>query len=81
MKIYSETSLINFDFWSGAIETAKYLTDSELETIENVLEEQYPDGMDETDVNDFFRFEEDYIAELLGYDDFETLIKERENAE
>lgn len=78
MKIYSETSLKNFEFWSGAKDTVKYLTDSELDTIENTLEETYPNGISETEINDFFQFEDDYIAELLGYEDFESLMNERE---
>lgn len=74
MKIYSEKSLRNFDFWSGAKDTVKYLTDDELDTIEEILEDSYPDGMDETEVNDFFWFEDDTIAEWLGYEDFEELM-------
>lgn len=74
MKIYKEESLRYFDFWSGAKDTVEYLTDEELDTIEEMLEDLYPDGMDETDINDFFRFEDDTIAEWLGYEDFEELM-------
>lgn len=77
MKIYTEKSLTDFEFWSGARQTAELLTDEELDTIETMLEEIYPDGMDETEINDFFWFEDDTIADWLGYDDFETLYKER----
>lgn len=77
MKIYKETSLTNFEFWSGATYTAKYLTDSELESIEAQLEELYPDGLSETQVNDLFWFEDNFIAEMLGYNDFESLMNER----
>ena len=74
MKIYKEESLRDFDFWSGAKDTVKYLTDEELDQIETMLEEINPDGMDETEINDFFWFEDDTIAEWLGYDDFEELM-------
>ena len=74
MKIYTETSLTNFEFWAGAKDTVKYLTDEELEQIETMLEELYPDGIDETAVNDFFWFEDDTIAEWLGYNDFEEIM-------
>lgn len=74
MKIYAEKSLRNFEFWSGAADTVKYLTLEELDTIENILEDSYPDGMDETEINDFFWFEEDTIAEWLGYNDFEEIM-------
>lgn len=74
MKIYSEKSLNDFEFWGGARDTEKYLTYDEIEQIEQELEELYPDGMDETEVNDFFWFEDDTIAEWLGYDSFEDII-------
>lgn len=75
MKIYSEKSLTNFEFWSGGKDTAKYLTNEELDLIESLLEDCYPDGMDETEVNDFFWFEDDTIAEWLGYNDFEEIME------
>ena len=74
MKIYTENSLSNFEFWSGAVDRVKYLTDDELDTIEAILEDIYPDGMDETQINDLFWFEEDWIAEMLGYEDFEAIM-------
>ena len=78
MKIYKEVSGTNFEFWSGARDTVKYLTDDEVEQIFNILEDCYPEGMDETEVNDFFWFEDDTIADWLGWPDFETLMKGRE---
>ena len=82
MKIYSETSLSGFEFWSGAKDTVKYLTDDELGIIETILEEQYPDGMGETELNDFFWFEEDTIAEWLGYESFDEIMdRDKDNEE
>lgn len=74
MKIYEEKSLRNFEFWSGAKDTVKYLTDDELDTIESILEDAYPDGMEDTAINDLFWFEDDTIAEWLGYEDFEAIM-------
>lgn len=71
MKIYTEKSLHNFEFWSGAKTTAETIWDKfgqeGFDTIESNLEMDYPDGMDETQINDLFWFETDYIATLLGY--------------
>ena len=78
MKIISETNLRNFNFWSGAADTAKYLTLEEIDTIENILEEIYPDGMTDTEINDFFWFEDDTIAEWLGYSSFEEIMNRNE---
>jgi hypothetical protein len=81
MKITKEENLSNFEFWSGAKDTAKYLTEEEFNTIESVLEDMNPEGMTETAVNDLFWFEEDTIADWLGYSDFEEIMKEREENE
>ena len=75
MTIKSEQSLRNFEFWSGARTNARLLTYEELDRIEVELEYFYPDGMDETQVNDRFWFETDYIATLLGYRNWEHLEK------
>ena len=75
MKIYREISLTDFDFWAGAKYTAQMLTREQFATIEEMLEEISPDGMDETALNDFFWFDQDTIAEWLGFEDWEALEK------
>ena len=71
-----EESLKNFQFWGGAEDTAKYLTEEEFYTIEGILEDAYPEGITETEINDFFWFEDDTIAEWLGYSNFEEIMEE-----
>lgn len=66
MKIYSEKSLRNFEFWSGAKENANELTFEQLDEVETILEDMYPEGMDETQINDLFWFDFDTIKEWLG---------------
>lgn len=73
MKIYSETSLRNFEFWSGAKDRAEQLTYDQLDQIESILESEYPDGMSDTEINDLFWFEEDWIANILGFSSWENL--------
>lgn len=77
MKIYTEISGHDFDFWSGARDTVKYLDDDEIDTIVSMLEEIYPEGMTDTELNDFFWFEDDTIAEWLNYSSFEEIMEER----
>ena len=79
MKIYAEKSLRDFEFWSGAMFTYDALTCDELDQIESVLEELYPEGIDETHLNDLFWFETDWIAEILGYEDWEALEADRDD--
>ena len=78
MKIYKDEALRHFEFWSGARDRAMELSSEELDRIEAELEVAYPDGMDETKINDLFWFEEDTIAEWLGYECWEHLEAEHE---
>lgn len=71
MKIYKEESLQSFEFWSTAKDNAEMLTNYQLNEVENILSDLYPDGIDETELNDFFRFEFDTIREWLGIEEEE----------
>ena len=76
MQIIKEESLRNFEFWAGAKDTVKYLTYDELDEIEQYIEELF-DGepVDETAINDLFWFDDDMIAEWLGYDSFDEIME------
>lgn len=76
MKIYREESLSGFEFWSGAKDFAEKLTDNELDQIEDNLTELYPDGMDETELNDLFRFEPETVCDWLGLDYDEVMERD-----
>lgn len=78
MKVYREISLSEFEFWAGARDTVKYLTNDELDHIERILEEVYIQTLSETELNDLFWFESDVIASWLGFRDFDELIEERD---
>ena len=69
MKLTTEKSLSNFEFWGGAKDNAKELTLSQLNEVENILEDIYPDGVSETEVNDIFWFDFDTIKEWLNITD------------
>lgn len=66
MIITKELNLQNFEFWSGAKDHD--FTYSELSEIENSLEDLYPDGCEETQINDLFWFEEEFLCECIGID-------------
>ena len=78
MKIYTETSLRKFEPWSGAIAVFDRLTDDELDMIESYLEETDPDGMSETAINDFFWFDSDFIAQMIGFADWDEMFTVRD---
>lgn len=68
MKTHTEQTLANFEFWSGAKDNAKHLTYSELEQLEDIIEDIYPDGIEETQLNDIMWFEFELVCEWLGLD-------------
>ena len=81
MKVYSEVSLIDFNFWGGAKDTVKELYEEDFNIIQSAIEEMECDenGMiEEVDLNDIIWFERDWIARILGYEDFEELIRDRQ---
>lgn len=69
MKIFSDDSLREFDFWSGAKENANELSGEQLDNLETILEDAYPEGIDATTLNDLMWFEFDTIKEWLGIED------------
>ena len=75
MKIYREIPLTEFEFWAGGKDTVEELTESELKQIEQILEHIYPEGLSEWELNDIFWFERDLIAEWLGYEDFDEIMR------
>ena len=66
MTIKTEQSLRYFEFWSGAKTNAVMMTAEELDSVESELEELYPDGMTDTEINDLFWFDFEYVCELIG---------------
>ena len=69
MKITKEQSIANFEFWSGAKSNAAELTFSQLNEVENILEDLYPDGLSETELNDLFWFDFETVKEWLNITD------------
>ena len=78
MTIHSETALRNFEFWSGAKDRADMLTSSQLDAIETELEQIYPDGMTETELNDLFWFDFDFVCSLIGTSEAAVFGEEEE---
>ena len=75
MIIKTETNLRNFEAWSGAVDTKKLILDAGLEEeFEILIDELYPEGLTDTELNDILWFDADWILEALG-------IKEEEEEE
>ncbi len=85
MKIYKDESLRDFEFWSGAETTAQRIWEEQgsegFDQLEAILEDLYPDGIDETDLNDLLWFDADTVYEWLGIDDEEEEDEEDDDDE
>ena len=72
MRIYSETSLENFEAWSGAVNTLDRVREAgKCDELESILEDLYPDGMSETELNDLLWFEPETVYDWLGIEEEE----------
>ena len=82
MTITYELDLNSFQAWSGAKETLERIQrEGKCAELENVLEELYPDGMTETELNDLLWFDSESVYEWLGIRSEEQIKKEIEEAE
>lgn len=68
MKIYNNRlTLKDFEAWSGAIDTKQVIIDNNKEAdFEFLIEELYPEGIDETQLNDILWFESEWIYNNLN---------------
>ena len=83
MTITMELSVYDLwnELWAEGRNTLDYLTVNEAQTILDILEDTLcsDEHYTLTEVNDFFAYETDTIAEWLGYENFDELMNtERE---
>lgn len=82
MKITYELDLNTFEAWSGGQSTLDRIIENGLvNDFEAILEDCYPDGMDETQLNDLLRFESEWIYESLGLETESSLREKIEEIE
>ena len=82
MTINYELDLNNFQAWSGAKDTLDRIQrEGKCEELENILEDMYPDGMTETELNDLLWFDSESVYEWLGIRSEEQIEKEIKEAE
>lgn len=69
MKVTKEISIANYDARGQARDTQELIINNDKVTeFDNLIEELYPDGIDDTSLNDLLRFESDWICEVLDID-------------
>ena len=82
MRIIQEIGIANFDAWSGAVETKQTIIDNNKENaFDSLIEELYPDGLTDTQLNDLLWFDEEWIFESLGICEDEEIEEDEETEE
>lgn len=78
MKYTVEMPLSAFEFWGPAGQHAEKLTDKELDKIEDELAliDFFEEDPSDTQLNDLFAFDFDYVCELIGLNAEEVLNRE-----
>ena len=70
MRIFTETNLLNFDAWNGGIETKNtIIKNGKSEEFEALIDELYPEGLTDTQLNDLLWYESEWIFEQLGIEE------------
>jgi len=79
MTIKSEISLENFEAWSGAVSTLnRIINEGKCSQLEFMLEDLYPDGMTDTQLNDLLWFDSDTVFGWLGIRTYDQIKEELE---
>ena len=82
MKIISETGIYNFESWSGAKDTQKrIIEEGKDKEFDCLIEDIYPDGLTDTQLNDLLWFDSEWIYETLGITDEEEEEETEEEEE
>ena len=82
MTITYELDLNSFQAWSGAKDTLDRIQrEGKCSLLEQILEDTYPDGMTETELNDLLWFDSESVYEWLGIRSEEQIEKEIKEAE
>ena len=82
MTITYELDLNSFEAWSGAKDTLDRIQrEGKCSLLEQILEDIYPDGMTETELNDLLWFDSESVYEWLGIRSEEQIEKEIKEAE
>lgn len=82
MTITYELDLESFEAWSGAVGTLERVRrEGKCEELESILEDLYPEGMSDTELNDLLWFEPETVYEWLGIRSEEQIEKEIKEAE
>ena len=67
MKVYFEINIADFKAWGGAINTLdRIIAEDKCDELEAILDDLYPDGITETELNDLLWFDDETVLGWLG---------------
>ena len=76
MRLYVEFDINNFEAWSGAVDTKnRIIEEGKADLFNAIVEDIFPDGCTETEMNDFLWFDDEQIFDMLG------IVEEEEEEE
>jgi hypothetical protein len=79
MKLTLEISISDFQSWSGAKDTQRRIIEENKENeFDNLIEELYPDGLTNNQLNDILWFDSEWVFESLGISEEEEENEEEE---
>lgn len=82
MTIRYELNLETFEAWNGAVRTLdRVRRENKCYELDQALEDLYPDGMTETELNDLLWFDADSVYAWLGMRSEKQIREEIEEAE
>lgn len=80
MKIITERSFERFDAWSGGKDTQDRIIEAgKADQFESIIEDMYPDGLTDTELNDLLWFDSEQVFEWLGITDEEETEDDEED--
>ena len=70
MRIYTEESIEDFEAWCGGQDTKEKIIEArKVDEFDELIEELYPNGLTETELNDLLWFEDEWILVQLNIEE------------
>lgn len=67
MRVYKETYLAEFNAWCGGAHTQSVIINAgKEEQFDELIDDWYPDGLSETELNDLLWFDDELLFKELG---------------
>ena len=69
MTLRTEFELVNFETWDSATETKETIIEAgKADEFDSLLDDIFPEGATDTEVNDYLWFDDEDIFRMLGID-------------